>query len=366
MMAGASTFDALVSATVFARRVAPCPDNRLGRIEYDLRHAAEARRAYDALCAQDPTRRLPPATLGQITSYAREVLGSRRFEPWLRVYGAWARGFREGWIPSNYFGRVVIPRGQVTPERLCRFKTIARRLFRTELFPDLAYHVGGVWLDVEGRPVSADDVDDLAFGASDTLVAKFDASSRGRGVHVLTRGRDSLLGLTGKGDFVVQRFLRQSAFFDRFVTGSVATVRITTVRTPERSAHTRAHYLRLGRTGEESVASASNVRVPIVDADGRLGDTGALTDWTPITKHPDSGATFAGAVIPSFSSACRAVEALHDSLPQVEVIGWDVAVTDAEEVRIMEWNAGHSDIKFSEASIGPCFRGLGWEDRWRG
>lgn len=30
-------------------------------------------------------------------------------------------------------------------------------------------------------------------------------------------------------------------------------------------------------------------------------------------------------------------------------------------VGLMEWNAGHNDIKFSEATQGPCFHDLGWE-----
>jgi hypothetical protein len=28
---------------------------------------------------------------------------------------------------------------------------------------------------------------------------------------------------------------------------------------------------------------------------------------------------------------------------------------------VLEWNSKHCDIKFSEASTGPCFLGLDWE-----
>jgi hypothetical protein len=365
MSLATSTTDSMESVAAFARRAARWTEHRLERVRFDLWHAADAGRAYDVLRSHDPDRRLDRRTLRRIDAYARETLGSRVFAPWLRVYTAWAGEFREGWIPDNYYGRVVHARTQVTPARLCLFKTVARRLLQTELIPDLAYRVGGTWLDLDGAPVSDEDIDELVFADGDRVVAKFDASSQGRGVHVLTRGHDSVRDLEGRGDFVVQRFIRQSAFFDRFTHDSVATVRITTVRTPDRPAHTRAHYLRLGRGGESSVASASNVRVPIVDADGTLGATGALANWEPVGEHPDTGTRFSCGQVPAFARACRAVEALHDSLPQVEVIGWDVAITAAEDLRIMEWNAGHSDIKFSEATIGPCFRGLGWEDRWR-
>jgi hypothetical protein len=31
----------------------------------------------------------------------------------------------------------------------------------------------------------------------------------------------------------------------------------------------------------------------------------------------------------------------------------------------MEWNGTYNDIKFSEATQGPCFADLGWERLWK-
>ena len=39
-------------------------------------------------------------------------------------------------------------------------------------------------------------------------------------------------------------------------------------------------------------------------------------------------------------------------------IGWDVTLDDQENLRVMEWNAGHNGIKFTEATQGPCFSDL--------
>ena len=52
---------------------------------------------------------------------------------------------------------------------------------------------------------------------------------------------------------------------------------------------------------------------------------------------------------------------LHKKLPHITIIGWDMAICDDETTKVIEWNTGHCDIKFSEASTGPCFLGLGWE-----
>ena len=48
-------------------------------------------------------------------------------------------------------------------------------------------------------------------------------------------------------------------------------------------------------------------------------------------------------------------------MPYVRAIGWDVSVDKNDDVHVMEWNGNHNDIKFSEATVGPCFLGLGWE-----
>ncbi len=334
---------------------------RLDAPRYHLSHAAEAGQCYDTLIRHDPSRRVDGHTRRRIRAYAKEVLGSRHYAPWLRAYTAWAGEFREGWIPSNYYGRVI----HGNSSRLSRHKTLARRLFDTALLPDLAYHVGGSWVALDGTLVASEDIDDFVFSDEPSVVAKFDGSLQGLGVHVLRRGEDSLLDLTGRGDFVIQRFIRQAPFFARFLPDNVAAMRITTVRTPDRAAHTRAHYVKFGRAGQRSYTSERGVVAPIVDAEGTLGDIGCDYDWVPLDRHPDSGEAFAGAVVPSFAAACRAVESLHDRVPQVEVIGWDVVIDDDGEIQIMEWNDGHSDIKFSEAAIGPCFLGLGWENRWK-
>ncbi len=334
---------------------------RIDAPRYHLQHGAEAGRAYDTLCAHDPGRRLDGRTRRRIREYAREVLGSRLYAPWLRVYAAWAGEFREGWMPDNYYGRVV----HGSPPGLSDHKTLSRRLLGTDLIPDLAYRLGGTWVGIDGTPVPAADVDDYVFAAGPTVVAKFDGSLQGLGVHVVRSGEASLLDLPPKGDLVVQRFIRQAPFFARFLPDNVAAVRITTVRTPDLRAHTRASYLKFGRAGQRSYTSERGLIVAIVDDHGTLAERGIDHYWNPIPGHLDSGEAFAGKIVPSFAAACRAVEALHERIPQVEVIGWDVVIDDEGRLQIMEWNDGHSGIRISEAHTGPCFLGLGWENRWK-
>jgi hypothetical protein len=48
-------------------------------------------------------------------------------------------------------------------------------------------------------------------------------------------------------------------------------------------------------------------------------------------------------------------------VPYARCVGWDLTVDSDEQVMVMEWNAEHNDVKFSEATQGPCFADLDWQ-----
>ncbi len=96
-----------------------------------------------------------------------------------------------------------------------------------------------------------------------------------------------------------------------------------------------------------------------------MGDFGIDPSWQRHLRHPDSGFEFAGQRVPHFKKAVAECEKLHTKIPHFSIIGWDVSTMNSGEVRIMEWNAFHPDIKFSEASTGPCFFDLNWEKLWK-
>jgi hypothetical protein len=103
---------------------------------------------------------------------------------------------------------------------------------------------------------------------------------------------------------------------------------------------------------ETHVQSKSHVRVPINLKTGTFSDKGYLTDWTTVDVHPTSKVPFVGNYIPSFSSCLSTVISLHKMVPYARCIGWDVTVDMDGNVNVMEWNAEHNDIKFSEATQG--------------
>jgi hypothetical protein len=156
-------------------------------------------------------------------------------------------------------------------------------------------------------------------------------------------------------DAVIQRPIRQHAWCARIYSDAVATLRITTSFTEGTTPRFRASYLRVGYQGRRLVQSERQLRCSIVDAQGGLAVEAFDERWRPHRTHPETRFVFEGAVVPCFPHAVTTCLTLHAALPHDPIIGWDVAVTDAGGLAMIEWNNRHPDIKFSEATVGPNF-----------
>lgn len=296
--------------------------------------------------------------------YARSVLGSVNFAPWLKLYTAYRGEFLEGWIPDNYLGRVVCPAVNGEFRRLCVFKTLSRRILQSDALPDLVYFIKGNWISVTGEQMNLDQVKSYLFDRNESIYLKSDHSQQGLAVFKLDSKKFSEFNFNSVGDFVIQAPIIQHPFFDEFSPGGVATIRITTVKPIGQLAKNRLTTVRVGRKGQNVVQSQSSIRIPVGE-DGSFFEEGTGSDWTVFDSHPDTGAKFFGMAIPNFAEAVQLCEALHDRFAHFQLIGWDVCVEESGEVKIMEWNTDEPGIIFSEAANGPHFQDLGWENLWK-
>ena len=301
------------------------------------------------------------ADLDRADAYAREVLGHARYAPWLYVYTAIAGRFKEGWIPDNYYGRVVVPTLNGGYGRTSNLKSLQRAMFLSDAFPDVAYFANGLFIAPGNAVIPPDAVARHLFANGDSLVFKIDDSIQGRGIHFFDRTTFDIDKIKALGNGVFQAKIVQHETLARFAPRSVATLRMTTAVNDEGTISLRACYLRLGREADTHVQSGTHVRVPVDCATGELGEAGYLTNWRAVRAHPDSDVPFAGVTIPAFADCLAMVLEHHKKVPYVRCVGWDVAVADDGSVKLMEWNGGHNDVKFSEATQGPCFADLGWD-----
>jgi hypothetical protein len=328
-----------------AHRAAYARQARWGRSAY-RRARASARREHRPLPTRQE-RRL-------IRIYARQVLGSRRHRHWLYLYTLVHGSFREGWLPDDVYELRVLPQVNMSYRDISGAKTLARRLLASPELPDLAYRIHGAWYGPDLEPLSSEEVQARCFpdGADHEVVIKGESSNQGRAITVVNREGFSALDLERIRGAVIQRRIRQHAFFESIVPGCTATVRVTTVH---HAGHVRlvGSYLRVGRSGDRYVRSARQLRVVVTAADGSLGPNAFTADWGRTPVHPDTGFVFNGARLPGYRDMVETCRSLHARVPQFTIVGWDVLVDDAGRTVVFEWNTDHPDIKFTEAVLGP-------------
>ena len=326
---------------------------------YHHDHAVQAKAILKSI--EGAKGRLSRSVVKECDGYAIDVLGHRHFAGWLYVYSAVAGGFKEGWIPDNYYGSVVVPKLKGHYGMVSALKPLHSTVFSHDSFPDILSYSSGLFFDTESRVLAPNSIKDRLFAGQDRVVFKLNDSSRGRGIFFFDKESFRLNEIFKLGNGLFQAFISQHEIFQEFGKGSVATLRMTTAMGDEGTTSLRACYLRLGTGTDTHVQSKSHVRIPIDMKSGAFNNYGFTTDWLEIDCHPTSRVKFQGRSIPAYDDCVKIVTNLHKRVPYVRCIGWDLAVDDRQKVRIMEWNARHNDIKFSEATQGPCFSDLHWE-----
>jgi hypothetical protein len=143
--------------------------------------------------------------------------------------------------------------------------------------------------------------------------------------------------LTGR--FLFQQRIEQHPAIRRLNPGSVNTLRLVSFCS-DAKARVLFGALRVG-TGNKHVDNwAAGGLIVRIDLDsGELRGEGFFKPGYGgrTGVHPDSGVVFDGFRIPFFFEAIAMVVRLHEYLPRIHSIGWDVAVTDSGPV-IVEGN----------------------------
>jgi hypothetical protein len=341
-------------------RVAKTVGKAMLRHHYSRNHLIAARgtlrkveRAFGPLKAVDRSR---------CDAYAVEVLGHAKYAPWLQVYSVVSGQFKEGWIPDNFFDECVLPHNSGPYGELSQFRSLNAILFDAPEFPDIAVQINGMILGRDGKPVADRDLTDVLFGQGDRIVFKSDSTQSGLGLSVLHRTSFDPARVRVLGAGVFQPFVNQHPEFQRIGNSpAVTTLRLTTATNGHGKPELRAAFLCIGRANDQHIRAGTDVLVPVDPATGAVSPVGYIPDWQRTDHHPDSNQRFAGFELPEFETCRAAALRNHARVPFVRCIGWDVTVDNQGAVKILEWNGGHTGIKITEATQGPCFADLGWQ-----
>lgn len=327
--------------------------------QYHARHAARAAQILQDLKAAGKVLKRSDVKLCE--DYAIDVFRDKAFTPWLLAYTAVSGGFKEGWIPDNFYGERVVPVIQGPYGRISLLKSLSPAVLDSPAIPDLAMQINGTLFDRSYQRLSFDEARKRLFERADQIVFKADGSGQGKSIHFLDQDSFNRETVARLGSGVFQRRIQQHAFFRAFSGAAVASLRITTVVEPTGKISPRASYLCLPIGSDTHVQGSSRIRMPVDLTNGALAEIALDAKWLECRAHPTSAETFAGKRIPTFKKCLRTVIDHHRRIAFVGSVGWDVAIDSDGEIHILEWNGFHNGIGFAEATQGPCFADLGWE-----
>lgn len=129
------------------------------------------------------------------------------------------------------------------------------------------------------------------------------------------------------GKIILEELICQSEYLAKFNRTSVNTLRCITFNT-KNGILTPFFFLRTGRNGMVVDNGASGGLIVKINRDN--GTIGEAVDEMGFryNRHPDSYINFLGGKLPDFQQAKSLCTEMSEMLPQVKIIGWDLAHTD--------------------------------------
>jgi hypothetical protein len=324
------------------------------------RTAALVAKGKTQLLKSPGVRPLERREVARIRDYAKDRFGSAGYAPWLEFYTLFQGQFHAGWVPANFFHRIAIKKLNGACYEIGASRSLAATILRSPMFPDRAHFVSGEWRDPSGAHVQRDKALSLIFADDAEVCVKVESTSRGRGISFAHRDHTQLIDLERHGNLVVQSVIRQHPWFEELSPRGVATLHVLTGKLSGQEPFYVGSYLQCS-LGEGRALGEYSLRIAVLDDHGTLAEFGSDPTWRRFTTHPETGAVIRGRLIPCFREMVASCVELHDRLPQLGLIGWDVTLDATGNVRMMEVNTGQPDIKLIEMSQGPTLRAFRME-----
>ena len=189
------------------------------------------------------------------------------------------------------------------------------------------------------------------FRDQDAVVLKPVRGTRGKGVRLAAPPEVETMAAGFETALLVQERVTQHEALRRINPRSLNTLRLLTVRLPAGPVVAVAMH-RWGTTesGVVDNVDSGGVASGVDLATGRLGPAITLTQdgrRVEFDRHPDTDAQITGVVVPHWSAVRELTEKLMHSFPELDHVGWDVAVTDRGPL-VIEGNAGKPALVFMQ------------------
>lgn len=303
------------------------------------------------------------------------VYGKKIPYDWHRYYSSYTGNFDVNYIPELFF-IPVIQRKMVLPEYVEVFtnKDILPLLvdgidgIRTANI--YLSCVEGIYRNKEMQFITKNEAVVLLSNLGKAFVKPTKNSSSGLNCSVVdfydgvdnisNKTAEEVLNSLGK-NFNVQELLVNCESVKRLHPQSINTMRITTYIWKNKIWHFPM-LLRIGIGGNNvDNAHAGGIFVGIND-DGTMKECAFTEFQKRYQKHPDTGICFKDYVIPETPKMLEAAKKLHQRIPQVGMISWDVIIDDKGNVVIIEMNLRAQSVWLPQMAHGVGAFGKNTED----
>ena len=218
--------------------------------------------------------------------------------------------------------------------------------------------VGNVYLDEQYRIISEEKAIIFAREYDEVILknSKFSSggneilfwSSENKNVHILKQY------LNNTRNVVCQESIRQHDTLNNLNNSSVNTLRIITFFFHE-TVYILSSVLRMGVSGSRIDNASSGGIVCGVKKDGKLKHIAYDIFANEYTRHPQ-GTSFESICIPNYDKCTVMVSKLASRFVSVSrLISWDIAIDDAGQPNLIEFNLSFGEIDFHQLCNGPIF-----------
>jgi hypothetical protein len=308
------------------------------------------------------SKRFPIVDDPELSAGIRKRFNGYSFDLWHKVYAATSGRSSVDYLPEDIFYNVFESR--LNPRH--RKSSYADKNHYDRLgwscLPETVFRIiNGRLFDSSYQMIDLDTALGLAQATdlAELVVKPARATGGGVGVRFLDLGqlRSFAAGqMKPNADWIVQHPIRQHADMSRLHPSCVNTLRIITIRLGTAVAVVSA-FIRIGTgtTRVDNLTAGKSIAIG-VEQEGRLSKYGYDNDLRRSEAHPDHGYAFEGRTIPSFSAAQQTCIGLHQTIPELDLISWDVAIAHDGAPIVLEFNIRRQDLNISQVCSGPVLQ----------
>jgi hypothetical protein len=305
------------------------------------------------------SRHLPVADLRHLKSAVRDRFAGYSFDLWHKVYAAANGEPSVDYLPEDIFYNVFENRLNPRPRKeIYKDKNHYDRLNWSCLPSTIFRIINGRLFDTKYRMIDTQAALELARAADlpEFVVKPTRDTSGGAGVQFLDLAQlATFIAANQKShsDWIVQQPVIQHEALVQLHSSSVNTIRVVTLRTGA-GVSAISSFIRIG-AGKSRVANVSaskGIAVGILP-DGSLKDYGCNHKLQRCTQHPDHNYPLEQMVIPSFGAVQATCVELHHTIPELDLISWDMTVDHHGAPVVLEFNIRRQEINYNQVCNGP-------------